>query len=364
MKIIHTADWHLGKHLNDYSLLTDQKVFLDELLHAVSTNPPDAVVIAGDIYDRSVPSAEAVALLDHTLQTLVLELHIPTLLLAGNHDSADRLQFGSGMLGKSGLYISGKQPTTVTLYGDIGEVDVHLLPYMDLHQLRARTPEHPPHTLQEGMAQVLTELRQRFVPGRRNLLAAHGFFAVGCGQAADESVGGSELILLNADGFDHILLGHLHGARSAGAQARYSGSPLKYSVDEANQPKSWDEISLTYDDVTVRQHPIHPMRDLRVLEGCFADLLAGPSSDDYLSLHLTDEQPIPDAALQLKSVYPHLLELHWTGFSFQSPNSLPDQKDLKQENLPSLFADFYEQLTARPLSDVQRTILKELEVDA
>lgn len=364
MKIIHTADWHLGKYLNDYSLLTDQKVFLDQLLHAVSADPPDAVLIAGDIYDRSVPSAEAVVLLDRTLQTLAAELHIPTLLLAGNHDSADRLQFGSGMLGKSGLYIAGKHPTTVTLCGDIGEVDIHLLPYMDLHQLRARTPEHPPHTLQDGMTQLLAELRQRFVPGRRNLLAAHGFFAVGTGQAADESVGGSELILLEATGFDHILLGHLHGARSAGARARYSGSPLKYSVDEANQLKSWDEISLTADGVTVRQHPIHPMRDLRVLEGRFSDLLAGPASDDYLSLHLTDEQPVPDAALQLKAVYPHLLELHWTGFSFQSPDILPDTKNLDQEDLPSLFADFYEQLTTRPLSDVQRAILKELEVDA
>lgn len=362
MKIFHSADWHLGKYLNDYSLLPDQEVFLTQFIDAAANVRPDAIVLAGDLYDRSVPSADAVSLLDRTLQALVLELHIKTFVIAGNHDSADRLQFASGLLSKSGLHIAAKEPKTVTLQDEYGEVDFHLLPYLNFHQMRALLPDQPPQSIQEGMLCLLQKMQDQFQPGRRNLLVTHGFFASGTNSTEETAVGGSELISIDrsfASAFSHILLGHLHGAHSAGMNARYSGSPLKYSVDEANQKKSWDVIELTDQNVHITPGLFTPLRDVRVLNDSFSALLKGPRTEDYVSLHLTDEQPVPDAALQLKSVYPKLLELHWDGLVFHSNLTLPETAVLESGNLQTLFADFYEQLTGKPLSDVQHEILSE-----
>lgn len=358
MKIVHTADWHLGKSLNDYSLLSDQEFYFNAFVSDLRRDPPDVVVLAGDIYDRSVPGADAVALFDQLLHRLIQELHLQVLVIAGNHDSPERLQFGRQLLAPSGLHIAAKEPVVVTLIDALGEVDFHLIPYFSLHRLRAHFGENPPQTLQEGWERLLAEQQAGFVPNRRNVLVAHGFFAFGSESAAEETVGGSELVSIGAHGFDCVLLGHLHGACSAGLRARYSGSPLKYSVDEADQHKSYERILLEQ-QVTLSCQELPPLRDLRVLSGSFAELLAAPPSDDYLSLHLTDEQPVPDAALQLKAIYPHLLELHWVGFTFHAVETLPALEQLDDTHLPGLFAEFYEQMMDRPLSAVQQEILEQ-----
>ena len=384
MKIIHTSDWHIGKFLNDYSLLDDQRYFADQFLSQMEQLRPDAVMIAGDIYDRAVPSAESVSLLHRILNTLAGEMKIPVFLIAGNHDSGERLAFGNHLLQKSGLYIEGRlhsKTAKFTLEDRYGPVNFYLLPYFDRFSVRTLFPEVEIKTDQEAFSLLCERLKSEITLEERNVLMMHGFF--GCfkssshpvSDAAEEnpplsgaSAGGSELMDLSLlPPFDYIALGHIHGAQKAGADyARYSGSPLKYSIDEARQEKQYELIELTEKGkLTVTPQFVTPLHDVKVLSGTFSEISSKEFSkalnrEDYFYFHLLDQQPVLDVAARLKSSYPNLLGVQFTQYQTGLKQNVALSHRIKQDSPQKLFEEFFLQAAGKPLTDVQSQLVTEI----
>lgn len=370
MRIIHTADWHIGKILNDYSLLEDQRVWFSRFIERLRQLKPDAVLVAGDIYDRSMPSGEAVSLLNEILCEIVLELGIEVFLIAGNHDSRERLAFGSELLEKSGLHIAGTlrpdiQPYILKKTGK--PVHIYLLPYLEPHNVKPLFPETPIKTQKEAVALLTASMREKLDPDAVNLLAAHGLFAFFAGEESesDASVGGSEMADASLfAAFDYVALGHLHAPRTIGREnMRYAGSPLKYSVDEAAQQKSFTIIDISPEgDLAISQESVPPLRDLRIIEGSF-DALCHPDSrdvlDDYVFANLTDSKTIVNAMSRLKAIYPHIVGLRYPNRSFVSSEHLAAQRaNVRKKTNEQLFAQFYQNVTDAPLSTEQEEIVR------
>ena len=365
MKIIHTSDWHLGKLLNDYSLLADQRHFLNQFISDMLTIQPDVILICGDIYDRSVPSAEAVALLNDTLIRLAQEVRAAVILTAGNHDSKERLSFGSTLLAESGVHLIGRPsyPTEpITLYDAHGPVHFYALPYLDQYDIRPLFPDESLKTNNEAFHRFCQPLLEHLNTAERNVLLAHGFFTAGATDSdLSEQVGGSELISLHDfAAFDYLALGHIHGNRTIGLpHARYSGSPLKYSIDEASQQKSYLLLELgEKGTLTMTEHPIDPLHDVRTLTGSFADVLKrdwhqNQNFDDYVFVNLTDAKPIADVMSQLKAVLPNILGVKFAQMDALTPKSAVSIQQIQTQSPETLFADFYESQTGEPLTPYQ-----------
>lgn len=372
MKIVHTADWHIGKLLCDYSLLEDQRYWFDRFLHRLEELRPDALIVAGDLYDRSVPSAEAIALLDDILSRIVLELKIPTFLIAGNHDSRERLSFASGLLERSGLYIAGnveREIRRVVLRDPADERDVcfYLLPYVEPHNVKMLYPEAAVKTTGDALRILCGDMVDRLDPAAVNILVGHGLFsyresreALEAGNDGDISVGGSDLADISLfEEFDYCAFGHLHSMRTAGCERmRYSGSPLKYSIDEAAQNKSFTIAEVGKGTLSLTFETIPPLRDVRIIEGEFAALLenAPPSGrEDYLFVHLTDREIVLNAMSRLKAVYPYIIGLRYVNLNAVSMDRLAQQKNvIERLSEPELFAGFYESVTEEPLTAGQK----------
>lgn len=377
MKIVHTADWHIGKLLCDYSLLEDQRYWFEQFLHRLEKIRPDALVVAGDIYDRSVPSAEAIALLDDILSHILLELKIPTFLIAGNHDSKERLSFASGLLERSGLYIAGNAERDIRRIelrcqsdGNIGHF--YLLPYIEPHNVKMLYPDKTIKTSDEALRILCRNMTNELDPNAINVLVGHGFFSYGGSREAlegegeaDSSVGGSDLADISMfEAFDYCAFGHLHSMRTAGCERmRYSGSPLKYSIDEAGQQKSFTVAEIGKGSLSLSFETIHPLRDVRILTGEFTELLehASPDGrDDYIFVHLIDREIALNAVPRLKAVYPNIIGLRYIGLNMVSMDRLAEQKNrMAQLSGPELFAGFYENVTAETLSDEQMNYISE-----
>lgn len=373
MKIVHTSDWHIGKLLCDYSLLEDQAWFLDGFLEQMEKIRPDAVLICGDIYDRSVPSAEAVTLLDRALNRLAGELSIPIILTAGNHDSGQRLSFGSAFMERQGLFIGGmvRHPVQkVTLSDQFGPVDFYLLPWFDQYTVRPLFPDQRPQSCGEAFRLLMEPVLEEWEPGRRRVLLGHGFFAGRSAQAEDggKTAGGEELVsLAGMENFDYIALGHIHGARCAGLpQAWYSGSPLKYSVDEQHQNKGFLVVDLPQSGpVSVEQRPIVPLREVRSVTGSFLEVMDRTGQDpagaeDYIMVTLTDPEPVPDIMARLKSVYPHVLGVQFPQFASRMQKEGAKGPNLEEQSMEELFSDFYEQAAGLPMTGRQQQIMDRL----
>lgn len=365
MKIIHTSDWHIGKLLNDYSLLTDQRHFLNHFISDMLAIQPDVILICGDIYDRSVPSAEAVSLLNDTLSRLAQEVRAAVILTAGNHDSKERLSFGSTLLAESGVHLIGcpTYPTEpITLYDAHGPVHFYALPYLDQYDIRSLFPDEPLKTTNEAFHRFCQPLLKRLNTAERNILLAHGFFTAGTTDSdLSDQVGGSDLISLHDfTAFDYLALGHIHGSRTIGLpHARYSGSPLKYSIDEANQQKSYLLLELgEKGTLTVTEHPICLLHDVRTLTGAFADILnrdwhQNQNFDDYVFVNLTDTKPIADVMSQLKTILPNILGVKFAQMDALTPKSAVSIHQIQTQSPEALFADFYEQQAGEPLTPYQ-----------
>lgn len=374
MKIVHTSDWHIGKFLNDYSLLEDQRFFADQFLSQMEQIKPDAILISGDIYDRSVPSAESISLLHQILDRLVGVLNIPVFLISGNHDSGERLAFGNHLLKKSGLYIEGvlhKKISKVTLQDSFGPVNFFLLPYFDRFTVRSIFPEKEIKTDQEAFCLLGEQLRSEVSENERNILILHGFFTdlhKEQEELADTSVGGSALLDLSVlPSFDYIALGHIHGARRAGSEyIRYSGSPLKYSVDEADQEKQYNIIELMEKGtLTITSQPIVPLRDVKVISGKFDEISSPEFSqtlnrEDYLYFHLLDQQPILDVAARLKNIYPNLLGIQFTEYQSRLKQHSDLTCRIRQDSPQQLFEDFFEQVSGKTLTDAQSQLVSDI----
>lgn len=368
MKFLHTSDWHIGRQFHNVSLLDDQRVVLAQLLDYVRDESVDAVLIAGDIYDRSVPPATAVALLDEVLHTLCDELSVPVIVIPGNHDSAERLGFAARQLKRSGLYILAELAditTPVVLEGTYGEVAFYGIPYNDPEQVRhqyevAVTDHSEAHRY---LVEQILQVRNPDIPA---VLLSHCFIdgASGCESERPLSIGGADRVsyepLLP---FSYVALGHLHQPQFKGEQhIRYSGSILKYSFSEQHQKKGVTLVELDGLGIChTRFLPLTPVRDMRVLEGELQDLLevgkTDPHADDYLLVRLTDRHAILDAMGKLREVYPNVLHLEKPGMMDVGERQVLGRDALKRSEL-EMFGDFFEQVTGNQLTDAQREKMK------
>jgi exonuclease SbcD len=364
MRFLHTADWHLGKTLCNASLIEDQAHVLDQVALAVKECRPAALVVSGDVYDRSVPPKEAVKLLDEFLSRVVRGLGVPVLLIAGNHDSPERLGFGSDLLREQGLHVAGTwSPTDAPVV--IQDTVFHLLPYTDPATARYVLQDEAPRSHQDAMAAQLAHLREHGPEGRRSVVVAHAFVAGG--QSSDSEaalmVGGTgEVDGRLFEPFDYTALGHLHRPQDVGGMAhvRYAGSLLKYSASEASHVKAMTLVELPErGEARTEPLPFSPRRDLRRLKGHFQDLFeATGNREDYLFIELLDQGPVIDAMARLRQVYPNLLSVQDATETLAEPGVLNvDHRSLDPE---TLFERFFLETTERGLSDEERGIYREI----
>ena len=366
MKLIHLSDLHIGKRVNEVSMLEDQSHILDQILDITRQEQPDAVLISGDVYDKTVPSAEAVSLLDSFFSRLV-KLGVPVLVISGNHDSAERLAFGGELLTGAGLYLSPVYDghlRKVTLEDEFGPVDFWLMPFLKPGHVRRFYPEETIETYTDALRVALSHTDRD--ESRRNVLLTHQFVtgAAIC-ESEELSVGGSDNVDVTVfDGFDYVALGHIHGPQNIGSpRVRYCGTPLKYSFSEANHHKSVTVVQLgKKDDLTVSTLPLTPLRDMRQLRGTYEELTAkknyeNTEVEDYLHITLTDEEDVHEAMARLRVIYPNLMKLTYDNARTRSSGVLENAGDVQKKSHLELFRELYEQQNNQPMSQVQTDYL-------
>ena len=289
LKIIHTADWHIGKIVNEFSMIDDQKFILNSLIELIRAERPDALVIAGDLYDRSIPPVEAVELLDDVFCKVLLELKTPILVIAGNHDGAERMSFGSKLFINNGLYIAGVfdgEVKKVALHDEYGPVNFYLLPFADPRQIRHIYGEDNISNHDIAFKRVIEEIKKTMNTEERNILIAHGYVTkIGEDEAVTSdserplSIGGTDVVNYeNFTCFNYTALGHLHGPQRVGTDnIRYSGSLLKYSFSEVNHKKGVNIVEIDANGEAIVTHKeLIPKRDMRIIKGPI-DSLIDPS---------------------------------------------------------------------------------------
>lgn len=375
MKLLHTSDWHIGRSLFEFSLLEDQRDIFEKICNIIRQEQVDALLVCGDLYDRSLPSAQAVELLDEIFTTINSRLHLPILAISGNHDSARRIAYGSRLFEQNGLYLAGgwsPELKKVTLHDQHGLVNFFLLPYFVPQQVRLGYQNPEINSATAAFQAILEQNREQIDPSQRNVLLAHGFFMrqshSSAGQdepdsplcsGSETSVGTSDLTDLScADLFDYVALGHLHNPQRAGSDwMRYSGSPLKYSVDESNSHKSVTLVELGEKGcLHLSEIPLKPKRDLRVISGTMEELCdPALASDDYVFARIVSDGPVLGAMSRLREVYPHTLGL---SLSQQSAPSLSAvSEDITSLPPTELFCRFYSQVQQQELDDEQRQLV-------
>lgn len=371
MKICHLSDLHLGIKFHEVSLLEDQREILAKIVACIEQEKPEAILICGDVYDRSVPSAEAVELLDQFLTSLA-SLKIPVLLISGNHDSAERLQFGSTLLAQQGLHIASKYDGTiprVTLEDEFGPVNFYMLPFVKPAVIKYYL-ENPDEVELNSYHEAIKYIIDRLEVDKntRNVLLAHQFITgANKGGSEDISVGGLDNIGAEVfAAFDYVALGHIHGPQNVGNERiRYSGTLLKYSFAEAEQEKSLTMVELGADgEVQIQEIPLQSLHDLRKIKGSYEELTTrknyeNTATDDYLHITLTDEVDIPDAMNRLRTIYPNALTLEYERKTNTSQAYELGAK-LEQMDPLELFTSFYTQQNGVEMSPEQKELLKEI----
>ena len=370
MKFLHLADLHLGKRVNGFSMLEDQAHILRQILAILDDEQPDGVLIAGDVYDKSVPSVEAVELLDGFLTELRAR-GVPVLLISGNHDSPERLAFGGRVMDSCGIHISPVYDgalAPVTLHDTFGPVHVWLLPFVKPAHVRRWFPDADIESYTDAMAEAVAHMD--IDTAARNVLVTHQFVTGGTRSGSEElSVGGTD----NVDSgvfapFDYVALGHLHGAQHIGSETiRYAGSPLKYSFSEARQHKSVTVVTLgEKGDVQVRTVALTPLRELREIRGSYDELTARSFYEhttyrsDYLHLILTDEQDVFDAMSRLRTIYPYLMTLDYDNARTRAAGGMSVPAETERRTPLELFEALYQRQNHRPMSEVQRAYIAQL----
>ena len=369
MKLIHLSDLHLGKRVNEFSMLEDQQYILTEILQIIDREKPDGVMIAGDVYDKSVPSAEAVALLDDFLVRLA-KRDLQVFLISGNHDSPERMAFGGRLMAQSGVHLApvydGKV-SPITLTDNYGPVNLYLLPFLKPAHVRRCFPEREILTYTDALAAAIEAMGAD--PAQRNVLVTHQFVtgAARC-ESEEISVGGTDNVDVSVfEPFDYVALGHIHGPQQVGRETvRYCGTPLKYSFSEAKHQKSVTVVELGEKGaVSVRTVPLTPMRDLAELRGTYEELTfrgfyQGTSYPrDYVHITLTDEEDIPDAVSKLRIIYPNLMKLDYDNKRTRAGIVLEGAEDQQRSPL-ELLEEFYEKQNGQPMGEEQRAFAKNL----
>ena len=370
MKLIHLSDLHLGKRLNKFSLGEDQEYILNQILQIVEAEQPDAVVIAGDVYDKAIPSVEAVSLFDEFLVRLAA-LHIHIFVISGNHDSPERIAFGSRLLEETGIHLSpvyGGSVESVTLEDAFGPVDFYLLPFVKPIHVRRFFPEDPTDTYTQALSTAVGHMN--LDEHRRNVLVTHQFVTGASRSDSEEiSVGGADNVDSAVfDAFDYVALGHIHSPQHCGSEKiRYCGTPLKYSFSEAKDTKSVTVAELKEKgNLVIRTVPLKPLRELVELRGTFGELTDRHFYEnttwtrDYVRLTLTDEEDIPDAVGKLRLIYRNLMKLDYDNARTRSNAEIAGAPAQDSRSPLELFADFYELQNNRPMTAEQLVFLEEL----
>ncbi len=373
MKIFHLSDLHLGKRLHGVSLLEDQRDMLEKIVGHIRREKPDAAMIAGDVYDRSVPPEEAVALFDDFLFELS-ELKLSVMIVSGNHDSAERLAYGGRILNRSRIYISPELNKDnydtilkpITLKDDHGEINFYLMPFVTPPAVRAAREGRPEAEIAGYTDAVRTVIGEMGVDtAKRNVLIAHQF--VTGAQTCDSettSVGGLD----NVDGsvfepFDYTALGHLHGPQDlSGGRVRYCGTPLKYSFSEANHHKSVTVVEIGQKGtVGISTIPLDdPLHELREIKGEFDEVIKGGKSDDYIRVILTDEDEGVDTMNKLREYFPNIMQLSFENSRTAVVNDVPEIENISKLSALELFSDFYKLRTGNELNERQTEIVRSI----
>ena len=370
MKLIHLSDLHLGRRVNGYSLLEDQDHILRQILEIIDREGPDGVIVAGDLYDKPVPPAEAVSLFDRFL-TALSGRGVPVYLLSGNHDSPERISFAGSILAAGGIHIAPVYAGTVRplrLTDAYGPVFLYLLPFVKPAHVRAFYPEEGISTFTDALACAIGHMDVD--PSVRNVLAAHQFVTGADRSESEEiSVGGADNVDVRVfDAFDYVALGHLHRPQYCGRETvRYCGTPLKYSFSEARDRKSVTVVELgEKGSVGIRTVPLTPLRDLVELRGSYAELtrrsyyVNSSWQEDYVHITLTDEEDIPDAVGKLRAVYHRLMKLDYDNRRTRNHTVITGAADPETRSPEALFSAFYELQNNQPMSAEQAAFIQGL----
>ncbi|MFC0560319.1 exonuclease SbcCD subunit D [Halalkalibacter alkalisediminis] len=357
MKFFHTADWHLGKLVQGVYMTEDQKHVLQQFVQAIEEEKPDAVIIAGDLYDRSIPPTDAVDLLDEILETIVVKLKTPVLAVGGNHDGPERLDFGSKMMKSTGFHIKGsftKLHEPVILQDEHGDVHFHLIPYAEPSKVRYELENDAIRTHDEAMRVIVEEVSKSMDSGVRHVFVGHAFVTPG-GETKENTsdserplaIGGAEHV--NASHFEpfhYTALGHLHQAHHVGIEnVRYAGSPLKYSISEEHHKKGYYVVELDQNgQATVEKKLLEPRRHIRTVKGKIDEIEKHERNDDYVFIKLLDDNPVIYPMERVRTVYPNAMHVERTIKAVtQSEETLPLVSRSKMDEL-SLFRAFYKEV--------------------
>ena len=369
MNLIHLSDLHLGKRVNEFNMLVDQQFILTRIINIIDEEKPNAVIIAGDVYDKSVPSAEAVQLFDDFLCRLAARA-LQVFIISGNHDSPERIAFAGRLIERSGVHLSPVYDgavAPVTMTDEYGPVHIYMLPFVKPAHVRRFFPEAEINSYTDALRTAVDALGMD--RSERNVLVTHQFVTGAArSESEDVSVGGTDNVDASVfEGIDYVALGHIHGPQNIGEpRIRYAGTPLKYSFSEAGHVKSVTVATLgEKGNLQVETIPLTPRRDLRELRGCYSDLVTrvnyeGTATDDYLHITLTDEEDIPDVINRLRVIYPNLMKLDYDNRRTRAGGQIGAAADVASKTPLDLVAELYEQQNGQPLSGEQVRFAGEL----
>lgn len=369
MRLLHLSDLHLGKRIYEFSMIEDQKYILEQILNIAEKQQVDCVLLAGDIYDKPVPAAEAVQVFDGFL-TKLAERKISVCVISGNHDSAERLAFGARLMQGKGVYISSVyhgKTEPVCLQDAYGEVRIYLLPFLKPATVRHVFEGEEIESFQDALRTAAAHMEVD--ESKRNVLVAHQF-VTGASRCESEeiSVGGLDNVDASLfDAFDYVALGHIHSPQHVGRETvRYCGTPLKYSFSEAEQVKSVTLVELgEKGNVNLRKIPLLPLRDMRKIRGTYLEVTALPfyretNTKDYIQVTLTDEEDIPDGMQKLRVIYPNLMRLQYDNRRTREERLAESSGDAGQKSELELFEEFYELQNNQPMGDSQKEFVEKI----
>ena len=367
MRFLHLSDLHLGKRVNEFSMLEDQAYILKEILNIIDEQKVEAVLIAGDVYDKVIPSAEAVRLLDDFL-TRIAARELPVFLISGNHDSAERVAFGSRLMSSRQIYLSPvfeSDVEPVTISDRYGEINIYMLPFVKPSLVKRVYPEEEIITYQDAVNAAVQHMQ--IDTDKRNVLLAHQFVTGAARCDSEElSVGGVDDVDASVfDGFDYVALGHLHGPQKIGKETvRYSGTPLKYSFSEANQKKAAVIVDVEEKGkINIQQIPLVPKHDMWEIRGTYMEVTAldfykDMKTDDYLHITLTDEEDVPDAIGKLRTIYPNIMKLSYDNLRTRAAVTVRGTAEVEEKSPMELLKEFYEMQNNQPMTDEQEEIAR------
>lgn len=378
MKLLHLGDLHIGKTLGDFNLIEDQKYILEQILDMAKANSVDGILLAGDIYDKSIPSEEAVGVFDSFLRALA-ESKIMTFAISGNHDSDERLNFGSSLFEANQIYISAKYNGELykkEVRDEHGKVNIYLLPFVKASQVRHFFPQEEIDSYDAAVRVVLKQAQ--LAEGERNILVAHQFVA---GTGAEPVLGGSEgASVLNVGNvekigtdcfkaFDYVALGHIHSPQKVGREEiRYAGSILKYSLSEVNNHKSVPLITLgKKGEVSIELLPLKPLRDMRHLKGKVSQLLDKnniKAPNDFIYVTLTEEDLVNDAMGIFQQHYPNTIKIDYDNARTRAIEQVDISRIMEEKSFPELISDFYRFVYDMEISEEEMKVMQEVAREA